>query len=102
MARSKTTPTHIAYLVGIAALTLLLNPGNVRAQPPRAGDVQRLKVITVSMQVASTEKETKQVTYSPPPGWYVRSHSVSFKKIGNTSFSVTTVPQNWNWLSEDK
>jgi hypothetical protein len=70
---------------------------------PQVGEVQTLKVITISMQVGSTEKETKQVTYSPPPGWYVRSHKVECTaKHGNSSFAVTTVPRDWNWLSEEK
>jgi hypothetical protein len=86
----------------LGIFTTVLITDTVRAQAPHVGDVQRLKVITVSMQVGSTEKESKQVTYSPPPGWYVRSHTVSIRKAGKSSFSVTTVPQNWNWLSEDK
>jgi hypothetical protein len=72
-------------------------------QVPKPGQVERLKVITISLSVGSTEKEVKQVTYSPPPGWYVRSHSVDCtSKRGNSSFAVNTVPQNWSWLSEEK
>ena len=67
------------------------------------GEVQKLPVVTISMQVGSTEKETRQVIYSPPPGWYVRSHSVHCTaKHGNSSYSVNTVPQNWDWLSQEK
>jgi hypothetical protein len=75
----------------------------VWAQVPHVGQIQKLKVITISMQVGSTEKENKKVTYSPPPGWYVRSHFVECTvNTGNSSFSVNTVPQNWNWSSEEK
>jgi hypothetical protein len=78
-------------------------PAHCLAQAPRVGDLQRLTVITVSMTVGSTEKETKRVTYTPPPGWYVRSYSVDCtKKAGNSSFTVNTVPQDWAFLSEDK
>ena len=87
---------------GLALLSTVLIAGSVRAQAPHVGDVQKLKVITLSLQAGSTEKESKQVTYSPPPGWYVRSHAVSVKKTGKSSFTITTVPQNWSWLSEDK
>jgi hypothetical protein len=80
-----------------------LFPGLAAGQTPHVGQVQKLQVITVAMRVGSTEKETKKVTYSPPPGWYVRSHHVECTtKTGNSSFSVATVPQNWNWSSEDK
>ncbi len=81
----------------------LLVPRAAVAQAPRVGDAHRLQVITISMQVGSTEKESKQVTYSPPPGWYVRSHSVACTaKRGNSSYSVATVPRDWAWLSEEK
>jgi hypothetical protein len=73
------------------------------AEPPRVGETQKLTVISISLQAGSTEKETRQVTYTPPPGWYVRSHFVDCaKKTGNSSFTVTTVPQNWAWSSEEK
>jgi hypothetical protein len=53
--------------------------------------------------VSSTEKDTKKVTYTPPPGWYIRSHNVHCTlKQGPSSYSVTTVPANWNWSSEEK
>jgi hypothetical protein len=72
-------------------------------QSPQPGDVQRLVVITLSMQVGSTEKETRHVTYTPPPGWYVRGHQVECtRQTGNSSFSVATVPQDWRWASTQK
>jgi hypothetical protein len=90
--------------VRIALLVFWAWPlGGASGQPPKAGDVQRVQVVTLSMQVGSTDKETKQVTYAPPPGWYVRSHTVVCKaKQGNSSFSVNTLPQNWSWLSEER
>jgi hypothetical protein len=73
------------------------------AQPPRPGEVQRVTVVSVLLQAGSTEKETRQVTYTPPPGWYVRSHQVDCtRKTGNSSFAVSTVPQDWNWSLEEK
>src|ERR1700740_1280625 len=87
---------------GVMALALA-TPGAARAQAPRPGEVRWLTVITISLQVGGTEKETRQVTYTPPPGWYVRSHRVDCtKKYGNSSFSVNTVPQDWGWSSEAK
>jgi hypothetical protein len=78
-------------------------PAQADSNSPRPGEVQRLTVITLSLQVGSTEKETKQVTYSPPPGWYVRSHTVECsRKVGNSSFTVNTVPKDWAWASEEK
>ena len=61
----------------VVCLAALASP--CLAPAPRVGEVQRLTVITVSMQVGWTEKETKRVTYTPPPGWYVRGHAVQCK-----------------------
>ncbi|HVS38682.1 MAG TPA: hypothetical protein VMS17_24210, partial [Gemmataceae bacterium] len=91
----------IGFLAG--AFALAAAPGLGFAQTPQVGDVQRLTAITLSMTVGSTEKETKVAAYTPPPGWYVRSHSVDCtKKTGNSSYSVNTVPQDWTFVSEDK
>jgi hypothetical protein len=81
----------------------LASPGRGASQSPQPGEVERRTVITLCLQVGSTEKESKRVTYTPPPGWYVRSHHVECtRKYGNSSFSVNTVPQDWNWSSEDR
>jgi hypothetical protein len=73
------------------------------ARGPRVGEVQKLTVITVSMQVGSTERETKRVTYTPPPGWYVRGHQVECKaKTGPSSFTVNTTPQDWAFVTEEQ
>jgi hypothetical protein len=91
------------FLTATVLVLALTNPGLASAQGPSPGDVQRLSVITISIQVGSMEKETRQVTYTPPPGWYVRSHRVDCtRKTGNTSFSVSTVPRDWDWTSEAK
>jgi hypothetical protein len=84
-------------------VALLVAVGPAQAQAPRPGEVRRLTAVTVSLRVGSTERESRQVTYTPPPGWYVRSHAVDCTlKAGNSSFSVHTVPANWGWLSEDQ
>jgi hypothetical protein len=81
----------------------LATPAPAPGRPPRPGEVQRVVVVTVALQVGSTEKETRHVTYTPPPGWYVRSHRVDCtRRTGNSSFSVTTVPQEWGWASAEK
>ena len=78
-------------------------PGSALAQAPRLGEIQKVQVVTISMQVGSTEQETRQVTYTPPPGWYIRSHQVHCTaRHGNSSFTVSTVPRKWDWLSEEK
>jgi hypothetical protein len=59
--------------------------------------------VTLSVQVGSTEQATKSATYTPPPGWYIRSHSVEcLQKYGYASYSVSTVPPGWNWASDDR
>jgi hypothetical protein len=93
---------HRALAVGVLASTLAM-PGAATARPPRPGDVQRLVVVTLSMQVGGTESQTRHVSYTPPPGWYVRSHRVDCtRKTGHCSFSVATVPRSWGWVSAEK
>ena len=89
-------------LSSVAALTAVLAlAAAARAEEPEVGEVRRLQVITLSLRVGSTEKETKQVVYVPPPGWYVRAHRVDCPvKQGNSSFTVSTTPRDWNWSSE--
>jgi hypothetical protein len=87
----------------VGALAALAVPPAGVARGPKAGEVQTRQVITVSLSVGSTEKESKQVVYAPPPGWHVRSHSVECaEKTGRSSFSVSTVPRDWKWASEEK
>lgn len=87
----------------LLVIAVLATPGWGVTHSPQPGEVQRLTVITISLQVGSTEKESKRVTYTPPPGWYVRSHNVDCtRKTGNSSYTVTTVPRDWGWSSEDR
>jgi len=88
-------------LFGVVATVMA--PGLTRAQAPQVGDVQRLTAVTLSLRVGSTEKESKQVVYTPPPGWYVRSHEVSCTaRYGSSSFTVNTIPRAWRWSSEEQ
>src|SRR4051812_4498168 len=99
MGHPKTTVRALAGLLATAAALTLAGPAS--AQAPRVGDVQRLQVVTLSLQVGSTETQTRQVTYTPPPGWYVRGHRVDCSaRYGNSSFTVSTVPRHWHWSSE--
>src|SRR5438270_1169840 len=97
---------YAGRLLGLwAALlaTVLGAPAQARAQVPRVGEVRWVKAVTLSLRVGSTEKECKQVTYAPPPGWYVRSHWVHCTaRQGCSSFSVNTVSRDWAWLSEEQ
>jgi hypothetical protein len=95
---AKSGKVEILWVAAILAI-----PQLVLADAPHIGDVQKLKAITFSMGVGSTERESKRITYTPPPGWYVRSHSVECgRNYGNTFFSVSTLPQHWNCLSEER
>jgi hypothetical protein len=95
--------THFSRLVAWACVAAAWLPPAAPAQAPQVGQVQSLTVITLSMQVGSTDAETKRVAYAPPPGWYVRGHQVRCtKKNGNTSYTVNTVPQDWSYVSEEK
>ena len=66
------------------------------------GTVQTLPVLTVSLNVGSTEKEVRRVVYAPPPGWHIRSHRVECSvKTGLASYTVNTVPAEWAWASDE-
>src|SRR5262245_26146810 len=98
----KTSRDGVWVSLALVAASFWASPGVAQKDGPKVGEVQRLTVITVSMQVGSTEKETKRVTYTPPPGWYVRGHEVECKaKTGNSSFTVNTVPQDWSFVTEE-
>jgi hypothetical protein len=93
--------SHVGLNITSLALALV-GVGPASAQSPRVGTVQITRVITISLQVGSTEKESRHVTYSPPPGWYVRSQRVDvLAKIGPASYAVNTVPEDWSCLTED-
>src|SRR6516164_7413061 len=98
----RSTMNGITAAAGLLA-ALLACAATARAQVPHLGDVQRLPVITIALQAGSTGVETKKVTYTPPPGWYVRSHAVvCTARTGNSSYSVNTVPQHWATFNEAK
>ena len=91
--------------LGLATSVLLtLGLSAARGDEPSApGTVKRLPVVSLALSVGSTEKETRRVVYSPPPGWYVRSHSVICpKKSGLSSYSVNTVPAGWGWSCDEE
>ncbi|MFO0844790.1 MAG: hypothetical protein U0797_20730 [Gemmataceae bacterium] len=95
--------TDLFVLSAAALLSTGVLPAACRAQPPRPGEVRKATVITVSLAVGSTEKEVKRVTYTPPPGWYVRGHAVECKeKTGHSSFTVNTVPTDWVYVTEEQ
>lgn len=93
-------PIQLARYVLVPALFVT---SAARAGEPPAGTVRTLPVVSVSLAVGSTERESKRVVYAPPPGWYVRSHRVvSDKKHGVVTYTVNTVPAGWNWLSDER
>ena len=103
MARSKKDAVRIVGR-GIAVLSAVLGlVGPVLAQTPRVGEVRRVRAVTLSVRAGCTDKERRQGTYTPPPGWYIRSHSVNCTiRSGRTSFSVSTVPQGWGLRTEEE
>ena len=67
------------------------------------GTVQTLPVLSVSLSVGSTGRETKRAVYAPPPGWYVRSHRViATNKYGAVTYAVSTVPAGWDWKADEQ
>lgn len=94
-----------AALLSLLALSLVVHASDEtkKPRPPRCGEIKSLPVITISLNVGSTGREVKRVTYAPPPGWYVRGHRVETKeKTGLSSFTVNTLPREWSYLSEEQ
>jgi hypothetical protein len=89
--------------IGFALLTIALAAPAPAASPAvPVGTVQTLPVLTISLNVGSTEKEVRRVVYSPPPGWHIRSHRVECTaKAGLASYTVNTVPAEWAWASDE-
>lgn len=103
MSQTFTNFTTWRRFLAIVVLVMACNPGPAQAQIPQIGDIQVLPVINVSLQVGSTGKESKRTTYSPPPGWYIRSHQVMcIQRYGTSSYAVSTVPAGWVWNSEEQ
>ncbi|MFO0964734.1 MAG: hypothetical protein U0793_03980 [Gemmataceae bacterium] len=103
MSLAFTQVTRWSRFPAILAVVLAGRPGLAPAQTPHIGDIQVLPVINVSLQVGGAGKETKRTTYSPPPGWYIRSHQVMcLQRYGTSSYAVSTVPAGWAWSSEEQ
>lgn len=96
--------TDTARLIAVVVLGGLTAPARPAvAAPPEVGAVRELPVVSVSLAVGSTDKETKRAVYAPPPGWYVRSHRVvTANKSGSVTYSVGTVPAGWSWVSDER
>jgi hypothetical protein len=87
---------------GHVVLVMLALAAPAEASEPARGTRKTLPVVSVVLNVGSTEKETRRVVYAPPPGWYVRSHEVRcVKKYGAASYTVNTVPAGWDWESDE-
>ncbi len=90
-----TFPTLLAF----AQLT----PACAASDAPAVGTVRELPVVSVSLAVGSTERDTRRVVYAPPPGWYVRSHRVRVaSRSGCVTYSVSTVPAGWQWTNDER
>lgn len=92
----------LAVVLTLSALTTHSATADAPTVPP-VGTVQRLQVLSVSLAVGGTGYETKRAVYSPPPGWYVRSHRVVVaNKYGSVNYAVSTVPAGWDWKTEEQ
>lgn len=103
MSRPKYPPNAVPRCLVALAAVLAWSPSLAHAQGPQPGEVQRFVVITLRLQVGSTEVESRRATYTPPPGWYIRSHCVECtQRYGNSSYAVSTVPAGWVWASDER
>lgn len=87
------------------SLTAVAGNSAVATTPtaPPVGAVQTLSVLSVSLSVGGTGRETKRAVYSPPPGWHVRSHHVAVaNRYGNVNYAVSTVPAGWDWKADEQ
>jgi hypothetical protein len=92
-------PLLAAFIICIALST----PAPAAEPPPAVGTTRELPVVSVSLAVGSTDRESKRVVYAPPPGWYVRSHRVvTANKSGAVTYTVGTVPAGWNWVTDER
>lgn len=85
------------------------NPNDVPCVPcgpgeaPKVGTVRSLPVLSVSLAVGGTGRESKRAVYSPPPGWYVRSHRVQVtNRYGAVTYAVSTVPAGFEWRTDEQ
>ena len=87
----------------LAALCVMLIGGSISARDPVPGEVRTCPVVSLALTVGSLERESKRVVYAPPPGWYIRSHTVECRsKYGSASYAVNTVPADWSWDATEK
>jgi hypothetical protein len=94
------TRTLVTCLLALSAAPATAAPPEA---PPPVGTVQTLPVLSVSLAVGSTGRETKRAVYAPPPGWYVRSHRVVVaNKYGTVTYAVSTVPAGWDWKADEQ
>jgi hypothetical protein len=92
----------LALVFALSAVATAPATAEAPAAPP-VGTVQRLPVLSVSLSVGSTGRETKRAVYAPPPGWYVRSHRViAANKYGAVTYAVSTVPAGWDWKADEQ
>lgn len=91
------------FAVVAACVAAASSPLRADDPPATVGTLRTVPVVSVSLAVGSTEKESKRVVYAPPPGWYVRSHRVvCAQKSGIVNYVVNTVPAGFNWLSDER
>jgi hypothetical protein len=95
----------LAFVFVLSAVTTHSATADAPDTPtaPPVGAVQTLPVLSVSLAVGSTGRETKRAVYSPPPGWYVRSHRVvTASRYGTVTYAVSTVPAGWDWKADEQ
>lgn len=106
------TRTVLAPVVALAVSlggAATANPSDVPCVPcgpqdaPKTGTLRTLPVLSVSLSVSSTGRESKRAVYSPPPGWYVRSHRVQVaNRYGTVNYAVSTVPAGFDWRTDEQ
>jgi hypothetical protein len=87
---------------GLPACLLSVMLAGAGPAVPRPGEVRRLTAVTVALRSGSTQEDTRRVTYTPPPGWFVRTHAVRcVVRKGRSSYTVSTVPSGWTQAAEE-
>ena len=103
MSQTRKTLFALLAFAAVACDSLGVSAAADPAATPAVGEVRTLPVLSVSLAVGGTGRETKRAVYAPPPGWYVRSHRVVVsEKYGTVTYAVSTVPAGWDWQDEEK
>lgn len=90
--------TFSKCLLAVATATIATA---ARAQAPQIGDSQVVSAVSICLHVGSTGKESKQASYTPPPGWHIRRHYVTCTEFyGNSSYTVSVYAAGWVWSSD--